>query len=58
MYVEVANRNLLKIEADMFGNLSYRRGSTFKPKVAGIPRKQIENSYMSLCIKMVRHFMR
>ena len=49
-YVEVARRNLSKIQLDIFGGLFYNRVSVNKPKIIGLPRKRIENAYMSLCI--------
>ncbi|HQZ26330.1 MAG: site-specific DNA-methyltransferase [Chitinophagaceae bacterium] len=48
-YVDIAQRNLSKIQSDMYGTLIYERDSVFKPQINGTPRKHIEKAYMQLC---------
>jgi site-specific DNA-methyltransferase (adenine-specific) len=50
MYVDVAVRNLAKIQKNIFGTYYYERESIAKPKTNGIPRKIIEKTYMDLCV--------
>lgn len=50
MYVGVAERNLSKIQKNVFGTFYYERESITKSRPNGISRKQIEKSYMDLCI--------
>lgn len=48
-YVDIAERNISKVQKDLYGNLFYARESISKVNQQEIPRKRIENEYMSLC---------
>jgi DNA modification methylase len=48
-YVEIAKRNISKIQSDIYGSLFYERDSIIKSKSNGIPRKRIEKAYMMIC---------
>jgi len=50
-YVKISERNIAKIQVDMFGSLFYERESILKTRTNGIPRKQIEDTYINLCVK-------
>lgn len=56
IYVEIANNNLNKIKADIFGDLYYIRSSTNKQPSKGISKKVIESSYMNYCFAHARTF--
>lgn len=55
-YVSIAEKNLSKIQPNIYGSLSYERESVAKPKSAATPRKQFEKSYMSICIEADKIF--
>jgi len=48
-YVEIAEKNLSLIQTDLIGRHFYERESIVKQKSSGVPRKQIEKAYMTLC---------
>ncbi len=48
-YVEIAERNIAKVKEDENGKKIYERASIVKTNSNTIPRKRIENEYMTLC---------
>lgn len=48
-YVEIAKTNLDKVELDDFGNYFYLRDGISHSKVKGLPKKIVEDTYLSLC---------
>ncbi|MFV0419872.1 MAG: DNA-methyltransferase [Dysgonomonas sp.] len=48
-YVEIAHKNLNKIELNSDGELVYERTSVQKEAISTIPKKIVEKEYMDLC---------
>jgi site-specific DNA-methyltransferase (adenine-specific) len=55
-YVEIAQKNLAKIKTNLYGDFIYERGSVIKLQVNGVPRKQVEKTYMTLCFSNNRTY--
>jgi DNA modification methylase len=50
-YVEIANRNIEKVQLDAGGIASYKRSSVAKGSSNTIPKKIVEANYMNLCFE-------
>jgi adenine specific DNA methylase Mod len=48
-YVEISKNNLDKVELNELGNYVYSRDTISNIKAKGIPKKVVEDTYLSLC---------
>lgn len=48
-YVGIAERNIAKVRRNLIGDLVYERDTIIRAKTNSIPKKQIEDNYISLC---------